>query len=275
MTLDAAGEPVRPAVLWNDTRSAPDAEAPVGGLGGPEAGRADRERARWPRSRSPAGPGCAAVEPEAAAATPDDPAAARLPHRAALRPRRDRPRRRLGHRLVVDRRPSATTRRCSASTPSGSTRPSCRGARAARRAGRCGRTWPTSSACRRTAWSAPGTGDNMGAALALGLEPGTPVVSLGTSGTAYAAMHRRAADPTGIVAGFADAAGGFLPLACTLNATLAVDRVAACWVSTATPSSRPGRSWCSRSSTASARRTSPTPRPRSAGCGTTPLPARS
>jgi xylulokinase len=67
----------------------------------------------------------------------------------------------------------------------------------------------------------------MGAALALGLEPGTPVVSLGTSGTAYAAMHRRAADPTGIVAGFADAAGGFLPLACTLNATLAVDRVAA------------------------------------------------
>jgi xylulokinase len=73
----------------------------------------------------------------------------------------------------------------------------------------------------------PGTGDNMGAALGLGLRPGEPVVSLGTSGTAYAAMSERAVDPSGLIAGFADAAGGFLPLAATLNCTLAVDRVAA------------------------------------------------
>jgi xylulokinase len=72
----------------------------------------------------------------------------------------------------------------------------------------------------------PGTGDNMGAALGLGARPGEPVVSLGTSGTAYAVMEERAADPTGTVAGFADASGNFLPLAATLNATLAVDRVA-------------------------------------------------
>ena len=72
----------------------------------------------------------------------------------------------------------------------------------------------------------PGTGDNMGAALGLGARPGEPVVSLGTSGTAYAVMEERAADPTGMVAGFADASGRFLPLAATLNATLAVDRVA-------------------------------------------------
>ena len=57
--------------------------------------------------------------------------------------------------------------------------------------------------------------------------PGEPVVSLGTSGTAYAAMTERAVDPTGLIAGFADAAGGFLPLAATLNCTIAVDRVAA------------------------------------------------
>jgi xylulokinase len=72
----------------------------------------------------------------------------------------------------------------------------------------------------------PGTGDNMGAALGLGLAPGEPVISLGTSGTAYAAMTDRAVDPTGVIAGFADATGGFLPLAATLNCTLAVDRVA-------------------------------------------------
>jgi xylulokinase len=73
---------------------------------------------------------------------------------------------------------------------------------------------------------APGTGDNMAAALGLGLEPGTPVMSLGTSGTVYVVAEQRANDPTGVVAGFADATGRYLPLACTLNATLAVDRVA-------------------------------------------------
>jgi xylulokinase len=72
----------------------------------------------------------------------------------------------------------------------------------------------------------PGTGDNMGAALGLGLAPGEPVISLGTSGTAYSVMTERAVDPSGQVAGFADATGRFLPLAATLNCTLAVDRVA-------------------------------------------------
>ncbi|GAA4399483.1 xylulokinase [Fodinibacter luteus] len=65
---------------------------------------------------------------------------------------------------------------------------------------------------------APGTGDNMGAALGLGLEPGDVVVSLGTSGTAFARHSRPSADPTGSVQSFADAEGGFLPLVCTLNA---------------------------------------------------------
>ena len=65
---------------------------------------------------------------------------------------------------------------------------------------------------------APGTGDNMGAALGVGARPGDVVVSLGTSGTAFAVSDLPTADPTGQVAGFADATGRFLPLVCTLNA---------------------------------------------------------
>ena len=51
-------------------------------------------------------------------------------------------------------------------------------------------------------------------------------MSLGTSGTIFAVADRPAEDPSGIVAGFADATGRFLPLAATLNCTVAVDRVA-------------------------------------------------
>jgi xylulokinase len=72
----------------------------------------------------------------------------------------------------------------------------------------------------------PGTGDNMGAALGFGLRAGDVAVSLGTSGTLYAVSSAPTADPTGAVAGFADAAGRFLPLVCTLNATRVTDSVA-------------------------------------------------
>ena len=72
-----------------------------------------------------------------------------------------------------------------------------------------------------------GTGDNAAAALGLGLTPGRAVLSLGTSGTVYTVARRRPTDTSGTVAGFAAADGGWLPLACTLNCTLAVDKVAA------------------------------------------------
>lgn len=72
----------------------------------------------------------------------------------------------------------------------------------------------------------PGTGDNMAAALGLGLSVGQAAMSLGTSGTIFAVAERPTADPSGIVAGFADAAGRYLPLAATLNCTVAVDRIA-------------------------------------------------
>jgi xylulokinase len=73
---------------------------------------------------------------------------------------------------------------------------------------------------------AAGTGDNMAAALGLGLRPGDLAISLGTSGTAFCVADRPAFDPTGTVAGFADATGRFLPLVCTLNATKVTDAVA-------------------------------------------------
>lgn len=77
----------------------------------------------------------------------------------------------------------------------------------------------------------PGTGDNMGAALGLGLGSGDVVISLGTSGTVFARSPAPTADPTGAVAGFASADGGFLPLVCTLNATKVTDTVAT-WLGT-------------------------------------------
>lgn len=72
----------------------------------------------------------------------------------------------------------------------------------------------------------PGTGDNMAAALGLGLRPGDLALSFGTSGAAFTVVDRPTADPTGAVAGFADATGRFLPLVCTLNATKVTDAVA-------------------------------------------------
>ena len=72
---------------------------------------------------------------------------------------------------------------------------------------------------------APGTGDNMAAALGVGLRPGDMVLSLGTSGTAFCVSVRPAADESGTVAGFADATGRYLPLVCTLNATKVTDAV--------------------------------------------------
>ncbi len=71
-----------------------------------------------------------------------------------------------------------------------------------------------------------GTGDNMAAALGLAIQAGTAVISLGTSGTAFTVSTTPTADPSGAVAGFADASGRFLPLVCTLNATKVTDAVA-------------------------------------------------
>ncbi|WP_350002520.1 FGGY family carbohydrate kinase [Pseudarthrobacter sp. WHRI 8279] len=74
---------------------------------------------------------------------------------------------------------------------------------------------------------AAGAGDNAAAALGVGAGVGDVVMSLGTSGTVFAVSGTPAADASGLVAGFADAAGHYLPLVCTLNATRVFDATAA------------------------------------------------
>ncbi|MBK7822583.1 MAG: xylulokinase [Tessaracoccus sp.] len=71
-----------------------------------------------------------------------------------------------------------------------------------------------------------GMGDNAGSALGMGLEPGDAVVSIGTSGVACAVSDAPAKDPSGLVSGFADATGRFLPLVCTLNGARVFDAIA-------------------------------------------------
>ncbi len=71
-----------------------------------------------------------------------------------------------------------------------------------------------------------GAGDNAGAALGLGAEDGDVVVSLGTSGTVFAVTAEPVQDATGTVAGFADASGLHLPLVATLNAARVLTSVA-------------------------------------------------
>ena len=72
----------------------------------------------------------------------------------------------------------------------------------------------------------PGSGDNMAAALGIGARAGEVVVSLGTSGTVFAVSPVGTNDKSGLVAGFCDATGRFLPLVCTLNCTHPVDLLA-------------------------------------------------
>jgi xylulokinase len=225
VVLDAHGEPIRPATLWNDTRPAADALRLTETLGARHWADLTGLRpvasftvSKWAWLRR--------MEPDAAAAT----RAIRLPH--------DYLTERLTGRGVTDRGDASGT---------GWWSPAKGGyvdeilalpdvALAAEMLPEV--LGPADAAGEVTAGAAealglaagtivgPGTGDNMGAALGLGLRVGQPALSLGTSGTVFAVSARPTADDSGIVAGFADASGRFLPLACTLNCTLAVDRMA-------------------------------------------------
>ena len=207
--VDEAGTPVRDALLWNDNRSAPQAAGLIEELGGAQAW-ADRvgsvpvasftvAKLRWvaeherassrrrkgccsPTTGSPTSCAAAPASPPPTAATPPAPATGRRP-------------------------PASTTRTCWRRRSA--IRSHCPGSRA-----RESRSARPRAGCAL----APGTGDNMAAALGLDLEPGDVAVSLGTSGTVFAVADGPSADPSGIVAGFADATGRFLPLVCTLNA---------------------------------------------------------
>ena len=215
VVLDEAGRVIRPALLWNDMRSAPQAAALIAELGGPaewarrtgsvptasftvtklrwlaEHEPASAERTAhvllphdWLTWRLTGGEGSRGGPAEAATDRGDasgtgyfSPALSKwLPDIATAA---------LGHPVGLPR--LAAPAEIVGRTPGGA------------------------------ALSA-GTGDNMGAALGLGVGLGEVVVSIGTSGTAYAVAAEPAADKSGLVAGFADATGRFLPLVATVNA---------------------------------------------------------
>ena len=227
VVLDQSGAPLRRAKLWNDTESAPDATALIQATGGPDwwaehiglVPVASFTATKWAWLRR--------VEPDVAAAT----AAIRLPH--------DFLNERLTGLGTTDRGDGSGTAWWSTATEQYAQEVLDLAALELDTALLPAVLGPQEAAGEVTTAAAgylglttgipvgPGTGDNAGAALGLGLDSGTPVISLGTSGTAFMVSRTRTVDPSGTVAGFADATGRFLPLAATLNCTLAVDRIAA------------------------------------------------
>lgn len=229
VTLDADGEVVRDALLWNDTRSAQAALDLIGELGGPQAW-ADAigsvpvasltvTKLRWLRDHEPD-----AAARVAAVALPHDwltwrlaghgPGAADLTALATDRSdasgtgywspftedyRRDLLELGLGHDAVLPRVVAPHEA-----------------------AGRAGAGGPV----REGALLGSGAGDNAAAALGLGMVAGDVAISIGTSGVVSAVAARPTADGTGMVTGFADATGRYLPLACTLNASRVLDAAA-------------------------------------------------
>jgi xylulokinase len=71
---------------------------------------------------------------------------------------------------------------------------------------------------------ASGGGDNMMGAIGTGTNVhGTLTVSLGTSGTLYGFSDEPIVDPEGLLAAFCSSSGGWLPLLCTMNCTVATE----------------------------------------------------
>lgn len=222
VTVDGAGQVVRPALLWNDLRSAGSAQDLVRELGGAEpwaeavgslpVAAFTVTKLRWVAEHEP--PAAARV---GEVMLPHDWMTARILGGGAVRP----------STATTDRGDASGTGYWSPAT--GQYRfdlvklafgrevdlPTVLGPDAV--------AGLTSSGMVVSA----GTGDNMAAALGLDLRPGDVVVSLGTSGTAFAMHDTPTADVTGAVAGFADATGRFLPLVCTLNAARVLGATAA------------------------------------------------
>lgn len=73
-----------------------------------------------------------------------------------------------------------------------------------------------------------GGGDNMMSAIGTGVvKGGTLAMSMGTSGTLYGFSETSVADPADGISGFCSSTGGFLPLLCTMNCTVASEQIRA------------------------------------------------
>jgi xylulokinase len=218
--LSADGDVVRPALLWNDTRSASAADDLVAELGAKEWAEAVGSvpvasftvtKLRW----------LATHEPQHAANT----AAVCLPHdwlTWKLRGSAD-----IGD-LVTDRSDASGTGYFSGVTGE------YRRDLLERALGRADVVLPRvlgpAEEAGRTpdgVLLGPGAGDNAAAALGLGAGQGDVVVSIGTSGVVSAVTTTATTDDTAIIAGFASATGEHLPLVCTLNAARVLDSAAA------------------------------------------------
>jgi xylulokinase len=216
--VDEAGAVVRPALLWNDTRSSGAAADLIGELGGPQ-GWAEATgsvpvasftvtKLRW----------LATHEPDHAKRT----ATVLLPHDW------------LTWRLAGEQADPVTDRGDASGTgywspATGDYRPDLLELAFGHRPRLPRVLGPREPAGQTPAGAllGPGTGDNMAAALGVGARPGDVIVSVGTSGTVFAVHDQPTADPSGIVAGFADATGRYLPLVCTLNAARVLSATAA------------------------------------------------
>lgn len=209
VTLDADREVVRPALLWNDTRSAGAAEDLIAETGGPQTW-ADSvgsvpvasftvTKLRWMSKAEPA-----AAQRVRSVMLPHDWLTWRLLGEPSY--------------AVTDRGDASGTGYFSAATNE-YRRDLLR--LAFGRDVDLPEVVDPARVVGRTATGAvvaAGTGDNMAAALGLSAAPGDVVVSLGTSGTVFAVSDTPTFDGSGRVSGFADATGGHLPLVCTLNA---------------------------------------------------------
>jgi len=220
VVLDADGRVIRPALLWNDTRSGQAAADLVAEVGADEYARRTgvvpvasftATKLRWLRD----------AEPEAAARV----VAVALPHDwLTWRLRGYGPGRPDLEALTTDRSDASGTAYWGAA---GYDRELL--ARALGHDAVLPRVLDPQESAGTTAEGAvvaAGAGDNAGAALGLDAKPGDVVVSLGTSGTVFAVTEDPVTDASGTVAGFADAAGGYLPLVATLNAARVLDATA-------------------------------------------------
>ena len=207
--LDAAGEPVRPALVGNDKRAQAAAADLLDALGGraawaqavggvPQAGQ-PVAKLRW----------LARNEPEAAARV----AAVLQPHDWLVWQLLGRPVRR-----TTDRGDASATGYWSAAT--GAWRPDLVElalGHAAALPEVLGPAEPAGHTPEGLLISA-GTGETMAAAFGLGVGPGDAVVSLGASGSVFAVHHEPVGDADGTVTAYADATGMHLPVVHVLNA---------------------------------------------------------
>ena len=241
--LDERGRVIRPALLWNDTRSASAARELIAER---EAGRRDAENAdgasgaAWWANATGSVPVASLTVTKLRWLADNEPEAARrvaavcLPH-DYLTWRIAGGFDRVGlEGLATDRSDASGTGyvdrsgrtyrrdivaqalRCDAARAERITLPRIVGPHEAVGRGDEARGWGEITL-------GPGAGDNAAAALGVGLRPGSALLSLGTSGVVAALSERPVSDPSGLVTGFSDASGRWLPLACTLNASRIID----------------------------------------------------